>query len=102
MNHKGTPSKRLTHFNNIQTFLPNANCTRYNRLTRFLVLSLRKGRMTVYRAWMYHGWFTKWMPPNLAGKLSWRDEEINNNKNTCITIHHSSVFPQYTGHMIVT
>lgn len=26
--------------------------------------------MTVYRAWMYQGWFTKWIPPNLAGKLS--------------------------------
>lgn len=45
---------------------------RYSGLTLFLVLSLRKGRITVYRAWMYQGWFTKWIPPNLAGKLSWR------------------------------
>lgn len=40
-------------------------------LTRFLVLSLRNGLMSVYRAWMYQGWLTKWTPPKRAGKLSW-------------------------------
>lgn len=40
-------------------------------ITRFLVLSLRNGLMSVYRAWMYQGWLTKWTPPKRAGKLSW-------------------------------
>lgn len=38
--------------------------------TLFRVFSFRNGRITVYKAWMYHGWLTKWIPPNRAGKLS--------------------------------
>lgn len=45
-------------------------------ITLFLVLSLRNGLISVYRAWMYQGWLTKWTPPKRAGKLSYRKKEI--------------------------
>ena len=44
-------------------------------ITLFLVLSLRNGLISVYRAWMYQGWLTKWTPPKRAGKLSYRKKE---------------------------
>ncbi len=34
------------------------------------VLSLMKGFMTLKTASTYHGWFTKWIAPNRAGKQS--------------------------------
>lgn len=45
-------------------------------ITLFLVLSLRNGLISVYRAWMYQGWLTKWTPPKRAGKLSYRKKEM--------------------------
>lgn len=50
--------------------------------TLFRVFSFRKGRITVYRAWIYQGWLTKWIPPNLAGKLSWSNIKVEKSIQT--------------------
>lgn len=35
----------------------------------------------VYMAWMYQGWFTKWIPPKRAGKLSWGEKNAEELKS---------------------
>lgn len=72
---------------------PHSSHWAFLSITRFLVLSLRNGLMSVYRAWMYQGWLTKWTPPKRAGKLSWGEKRNTHTHTRMSTLSRSARAP---------